>query len=140
MSLLRYLCCIYLTKIHVFTHTPLQNLEFFHTTEAMHDHISLNPCITYTWDQLWMVLSSSGWKRIEQKTDTTTSSKGSSTSDSSICYCLQVNDKYIPTTTINATTSNSNTSSSIATELLRGLVPGVHLFTSKLAVIQYIAR
>ena len=136
-----FIIYIYLTKLHDFTHTPLQNLEYFHTTEAMHDHISLNPCITYAWDQLWMVLSSNGWKRIEQKTDTTSSSKGSnSTGDSSICYCLQVDDKYIPSTTTNATTGTSNTSSSIATELLRGLVPGVHLFTSKLAVIQYIAR
>lgn len=94
---------------------------------AMKGHITENPCLIDNWPDLWDRLVDSGWRRLEGP------------NDANICYYVDVKNKYVKPSIQNAKTY-PNASLLMEPLLEKNLIPGQHLFVSKLATIQYIAR
>ena len=94
---------------------------------AMKEHIVQNPCLIDNWPDLWDRLVSAGWRRLEGPNNT------------NICYYVDVKSKYVKNSFKSGETYSD--ASPLMTPLLqKNLIPGQHLFVSKLATIQYIAR
>ena len=42
----------------------IENLEYFYSKESITAHIEANPCLKYTWKDLWPLLQKAGWTRV----------------------------------------------------------------------------
>lgn len=110
----------------------MKNLHYFHTRQSLAEHVEANPCLGDTWPALWERLRKSGWRKVQSRSV----GGGKAALSATVCMTLGFADQYLP----GGAGSSASTSSSLGNELSKGLVPGVHVFVSKAALVLYIAR
>lgn len=105
----------------------MQNLEFFRQ-DAMARHVAQNPCLVAKWQELRERLQSAGWTRFDRN-------------GVIAGYGLEFSQRYLNPTWLVPSFRNAGTEEkALRPELELGLEPGLHLFASKAAVVNYIAR
>jgi hypothetical protein len=113
-------------------------LEYFQGKPALAQHLSANPCLSEYFSQVWQRLSNVGWCRVE-------GSKGEE-AGRTLCFVPGFANDYLQ---VSANKSANNISNSgyagdvgrtVQSLISSGLVPGIHLFVSKIAMCKYIAR
>ncbi len=104
----------------------MQNLEFFYGSAALAKHVAENPCLVAQWPQLWASLYGAGWRTFEKN-------------GAIVCFCLSFSARYL-SPAFQPAACRTAQEKLLRAQLDLGLEPGLHLFVSKSAVVQYIAR
>jgi hypothetical protein len=94
----------------------------------MVQHVAQNPCLLAEWQDLRERLQSAGWARIDRN-------------GVIAGYGLEFSKRYLnPAWTAPSCQNAGDGANALRPELEMGLEPGLHLFVSKAAVVNYIAR
>jgi hypothetical protein len=114
----------------------VENLEYFHEKESMLLHLLQNPCVAEDWHQMWPRLQAAGWEHV--KTDQQKKGKGKGSS-------AQRKPFFFPSFVARYLLEDSEGVADVSEKSVermceRGLVPGIHLFVSRVALSRYIAR
>eukprot|EP01034_Spumella_vulgaris_P025975 gene25975-32488_t len=65
-----------------------ENLEYFHTSQAMIQHLQSNPCLCQHWDDLWEQLQRAGWREEDPSSTSLTTTSNTTSDDNNSKYCF----------------------------------------------------
>ncbi|KAJ1437727.1 hypothetical protein B484DRAFT_225636 [Ochromonadaceae sp. CCMP2298] len=102
----------------------IENLEYFHEKESFLKHCKENPCLVEDWKYLWPRLKAAGWEHVKPQEE-----KGGE-SARPFFYPPFVARYFL----------EGDGEKSVECLRKRGLVPGTHLFVSRVSVSRFIAR
>lgn len=97
----------------------IENLEYFHTKEALYTHVTENSSLLDSWDELWLKLYQAGWREVREMESSSASVKTYLPSYYELCF----SNEYIDIT------SEQNK-----------VIPGLHKFVSRQALRKYVSR